>query len=192
MSNDTPAGNTNFSIHIGSSTGPTVIGNSNTVNVTTTVPSLAPPGLGPEQPSPGRSQMADVFISYAREDEARVGALVRLLEARGLSAFWDRQIPVGKTWREHISEALAQAPCVLVAWSTHSIASPFVAEEADVGRQRGVLMPVLIDAVLPPLGFRSLQAADLQDLGASALPRGFDLLLGAIKAVLADSPHTSA
>lgn len=41
--------------------------------------------------------MADVFLSYAREDEARVGALVRLLEAQRLSVFWDRQIPPGRT-----------------------------------------------------------------------------------------------
>ena len=136
--------------------------------------------------------MADVFVSYAREDEARISALVRLLEARGLSVFWDREIPAGKTWREHIGQALAQAPCVLVAWSTYSIASTFVAEEADDGRQRGVLVPVLIDAVLPPLGFRSLQAADLQDLGAGALPRGLEPLLGAIRGVLTDSSPASA
>jgi len=136
--------------------------------------------------------MADVFVSYAREDEARVSALVRLLEAQGLSVFWDRNIPAGETWREHIGQALAQSSCVLVAWSTHSIASAFVAEEADEGRHRGVLVPVLIDAVSPPLGFRSLQAADLQDLGARTLPRGFEPLLAAIKAALAESPRASA
>lgn len=136
--------------------------------------------------------MADVFVSYAREDAVRVRSLVRLLESRGLSVFWDLQIPAGKTWREHIGQALAQAPCVLVVWSTHSIASSFVAEEADEGRQRGVLVPVLIDAVLPPLGLRSLQSADLQDLGASALPRGFDQLLSAIQSLLAHPPQSFA
>jgi len=136
--------------------------------------------------------MADVFVSYAREDEVCVRSLVRLLEARGLSVFWDLQIPAGTTWREHIGQALAQAPCVLVAWSTHSIASSFVAEEADEGRQRGVLVPVMIEAVLSPLGFRSLQSADLQDLAANALPRGFDQLLSAIQSVLAHPPQASA
>lgn len=135
--------------------------------------------------------MVDVFVSYAREDEARISALVRMLEARGLAVFWDRQIPAGKTWREHIGQALAQAPCVLVAWSTHSIGSTFVAEEADDGRQRGVLVPVLIDTVLPPLGFRSLQAADLRGLAASEPPPGFEALLGAIRAVLADTSAAS-
>lgn len=128
--------------------------------------------------------MADVFLSYAREDEARVGALVRLLEAQRLSVFWDRQIPPGQTWRESIGRALADARCVVVAWSAHSIASDFVAEEADDARRRGVLVPVLIDPVLPPLGFRSVQAADLHDLGSADPPANGAALVDAVRAVL--------
>ena len=67
--------------------------------------------------------MSDVFISYAREDQDRITALVQLLQAQGLSVFWDRDIPPGKTWREHIGRALAEARCVVVAWSRASIAS---------------------------------------------------------------------
>lgn len=139
--------------------------------------------------------MGDVFISYAREDEARITVLVHALQARGLSVFWDRQIPPGRTWREHIGTALAQARCVIVAWSSHSIDSQFVAEEADDGKRRGILLPVLLDAVMPPLGFRSLQAADLCDLRTDSLPAGFGLLVSSIEAVLAgarSAPSTPA
>lgn len=132
--------------------------------------------------------MADVFLSYAREDEARVGALVRLLEAQRLSVFWDRQIPPGQTWRESIGRALADARCVVVAWSAHSIASDFVAEEADDARRRGLLVPVLIDPVLPPLGFRSVQAADLHDLGSADPPANSAALVDAVRAVLRQQP----
>lgn len=129
--------------------------------------------------------MADVFVSYAREDEARVAALVQALQRHGRSVFWDRQIPAGRTWREHIGTQLAQARCVVVAWSKHSVGSDFVAEEADDARQRGALVPVLIDPVLPPLGFRSVQAAELTSL-RSDLPHGdFEPLLHAVDAVLA-------
>lgn len=131
--------------------------------------------------------MVDVFVSYAREDEARVAALVRALQAHGLSVFWDRQIPPGKTWREHIGRALANARCVVVAWSRHSVGSDFVAEEADDARQRGTLVPAMIDAVLPPLGFRSVQAADLCDLGTAATPANIGSLLRAVDAVLGGS-----
>lgn len=37
--------------------------------------------------------MADIFISYAREDLEKVRLIVRLIEAAGWSAFWDRTIP---------------------------------------------------------------------------------------------------
>lgn len=125
-----------------------------------------------------------VFVSYAREDEARIRVLVALLEAQALSVFWDREIPPGKTWRESIGQALTDARCVIVAWSHASVASDFVAEEADDARRRGVLVPVLIDPVLPPLGFRSVQAADLQDLGSAQPPANAGMLLDAVRAVL--------
>jgi hypothetical protein len=105
----------------------------------------------------------DIFISYAREDENWVQTLVRGLEERGLSVFWDRNIPAGQTWRTHIGRSLNNARCVVVVWSRHSIESQWVAEEADEGKQKGILVPVLLDAVAPPIGFRSIQAADLSD-----------------------------
>src|SRR4051812_49944572 len=102
----------------------------------------------------------DIFFSYAREDQAQVASLVTALEARGWSVFWDRRIPAGKTWRTHIGRALDEARCVVVAWSAHSVESEWVIEEADEGKKRGILVPVFLDAVSPPWGFRGIQAAD--------------------------------
>src|SRR5215471_16855523 len=105
--------------------------------------------------------MADLFISYAREDEARIRPFAYALEQQGWSVFWDRHIPAGQTWRSHIGQALIDARCVIVAWSRYSITSRWVAEEADEGLKHGMLVPVLLDSVEPPIGFRSIQAADL-------------------------------
>src|SRR5215216_2703159 len=105
--------------------------------------------------------MADLFVSYAREDQARVAALVALLEGEGRSVFWDRNIPPGGTWRSHIGRELEQARCVVVAWSEHSIRSEWVIEEAEEAKARGILIPVFLDTVQPPRGFRGIQAADL-------------------------------
>src|SRR3954449_11186901 len=102
-----------------------------------------------------------IFFSYAREDQARVTPLVAVLGARGWSVFWDRRIPAGKTWRDHIGRALDEARCVVVAWSEASIRSEGVIEEADDGRERGILVPAFLDPVRPPRGFRGIQAADL-------------------------------
>lgn len=106
--------------------------------------------------------MADVFISYDRDDRERIAKLVELLEAQGWSVFWDRDIPSGESWRSYLVGALERARCVVVLWTDRSIASDWVAEEADFARQRNVLVPVLLDPVAPPLGFRTIQAASLQ------------------------------
>ena len=105
--------------------------------------------------------MADIFISYAREDETRIKELVTAFEGHGWSVFWDRRIPAGETWRSYIGAALEEARCILVAWSQHSTSSEWVAEEADEGKRRGILVPLLLDPVQPPRGFREIQAADI-------------------------------
>jgi hypothetical protein len=105
--------------------------------------------------------MRDIFISYGREDQTRAQMLARVLERRGWSIFWDRRIPTGKSWPQTIGKELSEARCVIVLWSKTSVESTWVQDEADDARRRGVLFPVLIDNVLPPFGFRSLQAADL-------------------------------
>ncbi|MGH9875587.1 MAG: toll/interleukin-1 receptor domain-containing protein, partial [Pyrinomonadaceae bacterium] len=105
--------------------------------------------------------MSDIFLSYAREDLERAHRLAEALEAQGWSVFWDREIPAGKTWRQVISAALRQAHCVIVAWSEASILSDWVCEEAEEGRTRKILVPVFLDEVNPPLGFREIQAAGL-------------------------------
>lgn len=121
-------------------------------------------------PEPGH----DIFISYAREDEERLRPLVHALEAQGWRVFWDRAIPVGETWLDHIGTRLDAAPIVLVAWSRHSIRSEFVYSEASRARARRALVPVLIEPVSPPLGLDSVQAADLVSWftagGRGALP----------------------
>ncbi|WP_052954931.1 toll/interleukin-1 receptor domain-containing protein [Microvirga vignae] len=107
--------------------------------------------------------MADIFISYAREDRDRIIPFVRLLEAQGWTVWWDRKIPVGKTFEQVIKEQLATARCVIVVWSTEALGSGWVIDEAGEGRKRDILLPVLFDRVEPPFGFRQLQSANLSD-----------------------------
>jgi hypothetical protein len=112
--------------------------------------------------------MSDIFVSYAREDEERAQELAHALEAEGWKVFWDRTIPPGKTWRDVIGAELEAARCVLVVWSEASVASEWVIEEADDGKERGILVPVLFDEVRAPLGFRHIQAASLTEWQSSA------------------------
>lgn len=105
--------------------------------------------------------MNDIFLNYAHEDIERVRALVSILEANHLSVWWDRTIPAGKGYRQLIESAITDTRCVLVLWTRNSVTSKWVHEEADEGLRREILVPVLLDEVAPPLGFRSIQAANL-------------------------------
>lgn len=107
--------------------------------------------------------MSDVFVSYKREDEARIASLVRALESQGFSVWWDQRVPGGEDWRDAIERALDAAACVIVVWTQASVGREggFVRDEASRARARGVLVPVLLDRVDPPLGFGELQAIDL-------------------------------
>jgi hypothetical protein len=108
--------------------------------------------------------MADVFISYAHEDIARVRELATALEASGFSVWWDRHIPVGGTFDDTIETALACATGVVVLWSTASVESQWVRNEATDANERGILLPALIQrGVRIPLAFRRVQAVDLTD-----------------------------
>ena len=128
--------------------------------------------------------MADIFISYAREDRSRIEPLARSLEELGWSVWWDWTIPVGKTWRQVISEELEAAACVVVAWSDKSIKSNWVIEEAEEGSAKNILAPVLIADVRPPMGFRQIQAASLVNWRGEPDDPELKKLLHAVESIL--------
>jgi hypothetical protein len=132
--------------------------------------------------------MEDIFLSYAREDREVAAQITAQLEALGWSVWWDREIPAGKTWRQLIEDALKNMRCLVVLWSNASIQSDWVREEADEGRSQGKLIPVLIENVRPPIGFRELQAADLVNWDGSAKETGFQKLVKDIEALLGKAP----
>lgn len=131
--------------------------------------------------------MSDIFISYARVDREKARAMAEALERQGYRVWWDPKIPPGKKFDEVIEKALNEVRCVVVLWSRESIGRDWVKEEASVGLDRGILLPVKIEPVSPPLGFRRIQAADLTDWTPGKQHEGYSLLLDAIVEV-AGSP----
>ena len=87
--------------------------------------------------------MADIFLSYANEDRESARALAGVLESAGWTVWWDRRIPAGRTWRSMIEEALKEMHGMVVLWSTNSVESDWVKEEAEEARALGKLIPVL-------------------------------------------------
>src|SRR4029077_14908549 len=108
-----------------------------------------------------RACMADVFISYAREEPPRSEQVARGLAAAESVTVWDTDIPPGQTWADYIEGKLSQCKAVVVLWSEHSTKSQWVREEARMGRDKSKLIPAMLDGSAQPFGFGEVQAANL-------------------------------
>jgi len=95
-----------------------------------------------------------VFVSYAHEDRPRAQEFVAALSKTGLQVWWDGLIVAGSEFAQSTEQALESAEAVIVLWSRSSIGSHWVRDEATRGRDRGCLIPVSLDGVEPPIGFR--------------------------------------
>ena len=107
--------------------------------------------------------MADVFISYARADKARVAPLVAAIEAKGWSVWWDPAISPGKEFDDEIDIELQAAKSVLVVWTPTSVVSRWVRGEARDAAERGLLVPVRFDQARLPIDVRAIHTTDLDD-----------------------------
>ena len=112
--------------------------------------------------------MADIFISYAREDVAWVEKLNRALEAQGYSVWWDRNLATGARYLKETEAQLREARATIVVWSKVSINSHWVADEAALARDLGRLVPISKDGTMPPLGFGQYQATNFSHWNGGA------------------------
>jgi len=121
--------------------------------------------------------LASIFLSYARENRSYAEKLAKTLETVGHNVWWDQHIDSGSEFAGEIEAALGRADVVLVAWSEAAGQSPWVRDEAAVGRDTGRLLPILIDGSLAPIGFRQYQALDLTGWkGGKNDPRTVELI----------------
>ena len=107
--------------------------------------------------------MADIFISYARADRARIEDLGSWLGKAGYTVWWDRQIVGGEDFYEAIERELAAAKIVVVAWSQESSKSRWVKDEAGVAAEAGKIIALSLDGSEPPIGFKQFHAIDGTD-----------------------------
>jgi TolB-like protein len=132
--------------------------------------------------------MASVFLSYDHEDVARAASIASALEKAGHSVWWDRHIHGGAEYQTEIESAVEQADAVVVLWSARSIKSAWVRDEAAEGRDQGKLVPVLLESVKPPMGFRQYQTIDLSSRRRASGPTHLDELLHAVTKMSGSAP----
>lgn len=131
--------------------------------------------------------MADIFLSYSSQDRERVRPLVDAFARQGWTVWWGYRILTGASWDDAIEEALSTAKCVVV-WSRAAVSSEWVRIEASIGRDKNILVPVLLDDVPLPLTFRHIQTASLRDWDGSDSAPGLLALESGIRAFLSERP----
>ena len=118
--------------------------------------------------------MADIFISYAREDANVAQAFYHRLAAAGLSVFLDTvSLAPGAPWSQKIREELKTARTVLVLASHKAIHSAMVNQESGAAALNGKkVIPVVwgdMDPAHLPGWLREYQALDLRGQNAGQI-----------------------
>ncbi len=105
--------------------------------------------------------MADIFLSYNREDQAIARRFAEAFEHAGLSVWWDVTLRSGEAYDEVTEAALRGAGAVVVLWSPRSVVSRWVRAEATLADRAGTLVPAMIEACERPIMFELTQTAEL-------------------------------
>jgi hypothetical protein len=105
--------------------------------------------------------LADIFLSYNREDQARAKMFAQGFEAQGLTVWWDTALRSGEAYDEVTEAALRAARPVVVLWSPRSVVSRWVRAEATIADRCKTLVPVTIEPCERPIMFELTQTAEL-------------------------------
>ncbi|MGA9854527.1 MAG: TIR domain-containing protein [Gammaproteobacteria bacterium] len=131
--------------------------------------------------------MADVFVSYARADKARVAPLVAAIEAKGWSVWWDPEITPGQEFDDQIDAEISAAKAVMVVWTPVSVVSRWVRGEAREAAERGILVPVRFEQARLPMDVRAIHTTDLDDWREDPMHPAVQECLRALTAMIARS-----
>jgi hypothetical protein len=116
---------------------------------------------------------SDVFVSYKREERARVLPLIQRLRDLGLTVWFDANLEAGTQFDEEILNELAAARAHLVCWTRAAVESRWIRSEAAIGAGRSILLPVFLEACQPRPPFNIDHIEDLADWDGSATHEGW-------------------
>ena len=121
--------------------------------------------------------MADIFISYKREEQRTAKKLADALQKKGWTVWWDPEVRAGERFDDVIEKALIESKCVIVLWSKLSVNSQNVKDEATYALNRDKLVPILIEEVDLPFRFERINTGQLIDWDGSDNFPGFQKLI---------------
>jgi len=129
-------------------------------------------------------RMADIFISYKREDQQSAKRLAEALEHQGWSVWWDPELRAGERFDDVIEVALQEARCVIVIWSRRSIESAYVKDEASYALECNKLVPLKIEEVRLPFRFDRVQTPQLIGWNGAETDPNFQILVCDLASIL--------
>lgn len=128
-----------------------------------------------------------LFVSYSRKDKAMAQRVADALEIQGYEVFWDAEIPPGQKFDAYIIEQLKMSDAVVVLWSSHSVESDYVKEEADYAKSNKVLVPLRVDETPLPFGFTRIHTTDLLHWHGSVQDPEWRRVINAIESSLGET-----
>lgn len=112
------------------------------------------PGLVDDEESArqggGTTAMAhDIFISYSKDDKATADAVCHGLEEAGIRCWIaPRDVPVGRSWKRSIVQAIREAQAMVLIFSGTANSSSQVHREVDIAFEAGnPILPFRIEAI---------------------------------------------
>lgn len=105
--------------------------------------------------------MADVVISYARENDATVRQLAEAVAREGYEVWRDESPMPSAAAADAIAEQIGRAKAVIVVWSEAASASEWVRAEANVARGMRKVVQASADDYPPPIPFDQAQVASI-------------------------------
>lgn len=122
--------------------------------------------------------MAEIFVSYKKEDHEQAQRVVAALHAEGYSTWWDDRLAPAEHWDEKIEREINSASAVLVLWTPLSVKSQWVRSEAEYGKKYNKLVPATLSECELPIAFSLVQAVDLTRWGGRRDERNWQRLIG--------------
>jgi hypothetical protein len=124
--------------------------------------------------------MADLFISYKRDDHARVDRLASLLSDLDVDVWHDAALGAGEDWQAQIEDIAKAARCILVCWTPAAEHSLWIQRELRIAMERDVLVLAKLAPCEPPKKLAHLHFADLTDWHEDADHKGVKQLVNGI------------
>jgi hypothetical protein len=109
--------------------------------------------------------LADVFLSYKRDQRNQVERLATALRGLGLDVWFDASLSAGESFSDEIDREVRSARVIVVCWSPEAALSQWVKAEAHVGFGKRNLISTYIagtSSFEPPVPFNSLHMEDLR------------------------------